>query len=254
MSNVKNEIGNIYGRLEVLERSGSINSRAAWLVRCQCGRTEPFRVEGTTLRGGHATRCALCKKDDFRQIGLNNKKDLTGKKFGLLTVLEEAEPKYYKNKKQIVWKCLCDCGNIHYADATNLVNGKIKSCGCLVSAGEAFIKSVLNKYHIIYKSQYSPNGWYYNSGYSPVFDFVLFQNNKMVCAIEYHGEQHYKYYSNKNTWNNYDNFIKTQDRDKQKRNLCKERSLPLEEIPYTEYSNLEDIIIKICQKYKIMIL
>lgn len=37
--------------------------------------------------------------------------DLTGKRFGMLTVLGRAENKYSKISKPIVmWKCLCDCG------------------------------------------------------------------------------------------------------------------------------------------------
>lgn len=49
--------------------------------------------------------------------------DLTGKRFGRLTVLE-----YCKGGK---WRCKCDCGNYTDVLSCNLRNGSTKSCGCL---------------------------------------------------------------------------------------------------------------------------
>ena len=55
-------------------------------------------------------------------------KDLTGQKFGRLTVLSKAG----KNKhKKIKWKCLCDCGNKITVLGMYLRNGDTRSCGCL---------------------------------------------------------------------------------------------------------------------------
>lgn len=59
-------------------------------------------------------------------------KDITGQKFGKLTVLEQAG--YYTSSgglKYIQWKCQCDCGNICYIPGKSLKNGKTQSCGCL---------------------------------------------------------------------------------------------------------------------------
>lgn len=55
--------------------------------------------------------------------------DIVGQKFGRLTVLE-ATPE--RKRKNIVWKCLCDCGTICDKLTTDLVNGRIRSCGCLL--------------------------------------------------------------------------------------------------------------------------
>ena len=54
--------------------------------------------------------------------------DLTGQKFGKLTVVESAETDRNGHKK---WTCLCECGNQKTILATHLVKNKIKSCGCL---------------------------------------------------------------------------------------------------------------------------
>lgn len=52
--------------------------------------------------------------------------DLTGKRFGKLTVIERAETKYGKTR----WKCLCDCGNYTYTITHRLTSGATQSCGC----------------------------------------------------------------------------------------------------------------------------
>ena len=58
----------------------------------------------------------------------NNKYNMIGEKFNMLTVLEECEER--KDRKK-VYKCLCDCGNVVNVIGTNLRNGHSKSCGCL---------------------------------------------------------------------------------------------------------------------------
>lgn len=61
------------------------------------------------------------------------KLDLTGKKYGRLTVLEQAENRTTPNGTQIVmWKCQCDCGNIVIRSAGNLRHVAHPSCGCWV--------------------------------------------------------------------------------------------------------------------------
>ena len=55
--------------------------------------------------------------------------DLTGQRFGRLTVL-----RYYKTeKKKVYWLCRCDCGNELAVYGGTLRNGRTKSCGCLAS-------------------------------------------------------------------------------------------------------------------------
>lgn len=53
--------------------------------------------------------------------------DLTGRKFGKLTVIERAENKGTKT----MWRCICDCGKELETYASDLKKGHTKSCGCL---------------------------------------------------------------------------------------------------------------------------
>lgn len=53
--------------------------------------------------------------------------DITGQKFGRLTVIEDVG----RNKrKQVIWLCKCECGNTVKTNCTSLRNGNTTSCGC----------------------------------------------------------------------------------------------------------------------------
>ena len=59
------------------------------------------------------------------------KMDLSGKRFGRLTVLEYAGKKKSGSQNKTLWKCLCDCGNEKITDVGALRSGHTTSCGCL---------------------------------------------------------------------------------------------------------------------------
>lgn len=54
------------------------------------------------------------------------KLDLTGQRFGMLTVVL-----YDSDSKK--WKCKCDCGNLKAVSRGHLKDGHVKSCGCFRS-------------------------------------------------------------------------------------------------------------------------
>ena len=62
--------------------------------------------------------------------GINMPKliDLTGQRFGRLTVIKRNDENL--NRKP-AWVCKCDCGNIKIVRGTDLRQGKVQSCGCL---------------------------------------------------------------------------------------------------------------------------
>lgn len=57
--------------------------------------------------------------------------DLTGKKFGKLTVISRATDYIKPNGHKIIqWDCLCECGNKTIVRGEYLKSGHTKSCGC----------------------------------------------------------------------------------------------------------------------------
>lgn len=61
-----------------------------------------------------------------------NIKDLTGKKFGMLTVLEDLDE---RENGYCVWLCRCDCGNTVKVNTKRLTSGTMISCGCVQKKG-----------------------------------------------------------------------------------------------------------------------
>ena len=55
------------------------------------------------------------------------KVDLTGKKFGRLTVVSKVNRECGKS----LWLCKCECGNVVNVTANRLKSGNTRSCGCL---------------------------------------------------------------------------------------------------------------------------
>lgn len=56
-------------------------------------------------------------------------KDITGQTFGRLTAIRPTGKK--TSNGATIWECKCSCGNATYVGISELILGKINSCGCL---------------------------------------------------------------------------------------------------------------------------
>ena len=76
--------------------------------------------------------------------------DLTGKKFGRLTVLRLDHRKKRYDKRgicravDIYWLCQCECGNTCVVQGNNLRSGHSQSCGCINKQGFNFSHRLSN--------------------------------------------------------------------------------------------------------------
>ena len=57
--------------------------------------------------------------------------DIIGKKFGELEVVEFVGFKRVGRKRRSIYRCKCSCGNEKVITRTDLLSGKVKSCGHL---------------------------------------------------------------------------------------------------------------------------
>ena len=64
-------------------------------------------------------------------VRLENVNIVIGVKFNKLTVYEEINQN--TKTQNTIWKCKCDCGNFKNVSKRNLINNRVKSCGCLHS-------------------------------------------------------------------------------------------------------------------------
>jgi len=66
--------------------------------------------------------------------------DLSGQRFGRLTVKSFSGSKRYVTYSRAYWKCVCDCGNELDVKSDSLISGHTKSCGC-------YLKDTRNENH-----------------------------------------------------------------------------------------------------------
>lgn len=115
--------GKKFGKLSVIEFSYKNDHRVSfWKCKCDCG--NEIIVSSNKLRTGHTKSCGCLRHKKQDPLLRSN---LTGRRFGKLTVLS-----YAYSKKGTYWNCKCDCGNEKVVQGTKLLQGITKSCGCLV--------------------------------------------------------------------------------------------------------------------------
>lgn len=156
--------GKRFGMLTVIKRNGNDNP-IKWDCECDCG--NKIIQFGGNLVSKKKRRFPL-------SCGCANKYfvDLTGNKFGLLTVVSYAglSKKYHAT----MWKCYCICGNTKVIPANNLMAGKINSCGCADHVEGTSISSITQK--LLNKNNTSgKRGVYYNASRSKWCAAIVFK-------------------------------------------------------------------------------
>ena len=118
---IRDLTGQTFGKLTVVSFAGRSNSRSAmWLCKCDCGTEKAVR--GNSLTSGNTKSCGCITKPI---------KDLSGKVFGKLTVVNFAGRDKYGNR---TWLCKCDCGTEKTVEGSKLTSGNTKSCGCFAGS------------------------------------------------------------------------------------------------------------------------
>lgn len=96
-----------------------------WICRCDCGNIKT--VSTVNLQHGLITSCG-CKRNEV--MAKKSMVDLTGRRFGKLTVIKFHHLTTGKSPGHPYWLCKCDCGNNTVVSGGHLKSGKIVSCGC----------------------------------------------------------------------------------------------------------------------------
>jgi len=131
MSNFRDLTGMTFGRLIVERENGRYpkSNKVLWECRCQCG--NKVTVASGSLVTGNTKSCGCLRKETAAKNSITSGDrrpiDLTGKRFGRLTILRPASPKAGAGRR---WLCECDCGGKTAVNTYNLRHGKVVSCGC----------------------------------------------------------------------------------------------------------------------------
>ena len=219
---IKKDLSNQRFGMLFVEYSLRKNGRIYYHCRCDCGNEKDIRAD-VISRG--VTRACGCQ--------MNTRIDLVGKTFGFLTVLEMLPLD--------MCKCQCKCGKIINVLGHNLKRHNTESCGCILnrSKGETKIKALLEKHQIAYNREIKFDTLIGAGKRHLRFDFGIYNENQILYAIEFDGEQHFNQanaFGGKNL----------QENDKIKNEWCKANNIPLIRIPYTHLQNLtiEDLMLE----------
>ena len=196
-----------------------------WMCQCDCGKL--IEVSASNLKSKHVTSCG-CWKDN----------NITNRRFDSLIALEPTKSRV-EHDGSIIWKCICDCGNICFKGLSDLKTSTYNSCGCErnKSGGEKKIEQILTKNNISFEMEKIFKTCRLKSGYCARFDFYV--DNKYI--IEFDGRQHFE---ETNFYNR--SLAENQESDKIKNQWCKNNNIPLIRIPYTHLKNicLEDLLLE----------
>lgn len=232
-------IGKTYNNLTVIARDDDYkkqnnysNKNTYYRCRCTCGKETIVRIN--SLVAGEVKSCGCLKEQQDKTNLIPNKMhDLTGQKFGKLTVLSPFKQPNDLNG-DYWWHCKCDCGNIHNVRGYSLIHGDTTSCGCLTkSCGEIIIEKILKENNIKYLYDYPLfKDLILSTGGIGRYDFILLDNNyHPYRIIEFDGKQHFypcDFFGGE------EQFIKQQENDKIKNEYAKKKNIPLVRIPFIE--------------------
>lgn len=138
---IKNYSGMRFNFVTAICPVRNVKRTTIWKFKCDCGNIiERQHTKFTQKKANkscgcyrrHNSRITIRKAIDMAIV--KSFKDLTGKKFSRLRVIElwKRIPKKSKNGSYYMtyWECLCDCGNRPIINGDSLRGGKTKSCGC----------------------------------------------------------------------------------------------------------------------------
>lgn len=252
MKKAEDLTGRKFGELTVLYRDFDEEANhpnrgsTYWKCKCSCGKEKS--VLRSSLISGATKSCGCIRSKIASQrmskMSSENYINELGNKYGKLTVVQKI-PNIKNNRDGVMWRCVCECGNIKDVLGVDLRAGNVTSCGCMgKSKGEYYIEKILTQNNIPFVKEFPQD----INGHLMRYDFAILQNNKISYFIEFDGEQHFhpvKHFGGKV----YFDYIK--ENDNLKNNWCKNNNIPLIRIPYTELNNLKIQDLLLTSQYRL---
>ena len=131
------------------------------------------------------------------------------------------------------------CGHEYELYPEELINHKCKCCS--QSKGAMLIENYLTQNNIKFSTEKTFEEL--KSKYKLRFDFALYNNDELVCMLEYDGQYHDK--------EDDTNYEYNKLRDEMKDDFCKENSIPLYRISYKDLNILNEILVQILISQKL---
>ena len=190
--------GKRFGKLIVdcVDEERSISPKVYWWCDCDCGERKSIQSTSLTRKKGGTKSCGCARNSETakmkaRYTHTKYPQDITGLRFGRLTVLRKTNTKSTKaaDNGAYLWECQCDCGELCYYSRYALItpNG-IKSCGCLYEdsryeIGKKYCEYDLNTYS--FGVGYCNNGTHFffdKEDYEKIKNYCWWYDGRYVCA------------------------------------------------------------------------
>lgn len=147
--------GRQFGEIEVIKDTNERHKNGSHIWECKCSCGKVLYLPTSVLKNQKSCGCKAKRLED-----------LSGKKFGRLTVISM---NHDTKDKRVRWNCICDCGNKAVVRACNLKSGEVKSCGCLANAnnkthGMSKTRLYTEWANMKYRCYYSRNSSFENYG------------------------------------------------------------------------------------------
>lgn len=146
--------GQRFGRLTVIEKADpwvsptNGSTKGQWRCKCDCG--SEVLVVTSRLRNGTTKSCGCLSKEKAAERMRDRRppiKNISGQRFGRLTVIKLAPRNLWGNASSSYWVCQCDCGNTTITSANSLNTGKTRSCGCLLDEARRAVSPKQQDYY-----------------------------------------------------------------------------------------------------------
>lgn len=206
------------------------SNKSKMKIKCSCGNI--FYPTANNLKKGHH-KCVKCSR---KESGKQKRKSVS-------EIREYVESFGYKlidykyiNGHKLTIKCDVEHHKPYKVSYSNFYNGH-RCPTCNVSKGEKRIEEFLKSHNLNYYKEYTFDDLVGKNNRKLKFDFAVLQNNDVIL-IEYDGEQHFKPKFGENE------FERTKRNDKIKNDYCKNKNLMLIRIPYTQFDDIENILLK----------
>ena len=218
-----------------------------------------YNYNDVIYKGNKEKVCIKCDKHGyFYQLPINhlrgsgcpscsNLKKLTNDDFIKKSNLVHNNKYNYDNVNYLNHKSIVSIKCDKHGEFKQVAGQHLSGSGCPIcksSKGEIKIETFLKKYNINYKSQYTFSDLKHKGLLK--FDFGLLNDyGKLICVVEFNGEQHYKFKINFHK--TIDGFEIYKYRDGLKFDYCEINKIPLIIIKYNE--DIDDVMMSILKKF-----
>lgn len=181
-----------------VDEKRSKNKKIYWICKCDCWNERSVQSTSLTRKKGSVKSCGCLRnskeaKEKAKITRESYPKDITGLKFGRLTVLEKTNMKSTRKSDNgaYLWKCQCDCENktiCYYSRYSLITPNGVKSCGCLYNESRYDISKKYCEYDLDtydFGIGYCNNGTFFyfdKEDYDKIKKYCWWYDGRYVCA------------------------------------------------------------------------